>query len=89
MVDLIGKQPQRRGKKRVTTARAWISRDPNRPFWISNVYVGGSSVHSLSTKTKWRERALDFNRCHLMQALAKTSAPRIEKPHASKQLEFR
>ena len=85
MTDLVPREKKSPGRKRVTTASAWVSREKGRRFWISNVYVGSGRVQTLSTGTVSRVKALDFNRCHLLKALNGQVASQHANEH---QLEF-
>jgi hypothetical protein len=69
MTDLLLKTKGKPGRPRTVTAHAWIDRKRPTEPWKSHVYVGNARVHVLTTATTDRTKALDFNRCHLIQAL--------------------
>jgi hypothetical protein len=77
-MTLFPEDKPRPGRGRAVTAHAWIARRGRSAPWQSHVYAGGRRVHVLSTATRQREKALAFNRCHLLQVLSAKPAPAIE-----------
>jgi len=61
------------GRQRTVTAKAWISRASAGGVFQSKVSLGDGVVHVLSTKTRRRDKALCFNRCHLLHRLKSSS----------------
>jgi hypothetical protein len=79
MTDLLPPEKGRPGRRRTVTANAWIDRRGKRGPWQSHVYAGCGRVHVLSAGTPDRAKALEFNRCHLLQILhAKPATPSEE-----------
>jgi hypothetical protein len=85
MSELIPKPKPIAGRKRNVTAKAWIVwRKATRDF-VSKVSLGQGRIYERVTETGVRQKALDFNRAHLMELLNKRSgAP----PVAELQLEL-
>ena len=71
--DLLPREKSAPGRRRSVTASAWIARRQKHGAYYSNVYIGTGRVHSLSTSTMDREKALAFNRCHLLQLLNRST----------------
>jgi len=69
MNELIPREKGSPGRVRTVTASAWIARRHRGGNYHSHVYVGTGRVQVLSTHTVERVKALEFNRCHLLQAL--------------------
>ncbi len=60
-------------KTRRQTARAWIKKRPN-GIYTSHVNCQGK-LERISTGTKHRTKALDFNYLHLIKCLRNTRTP--------------
>lgn len=69
MNELFGKPPALRGRKQNVSARAWISRKSNTEAFKSHVSLGDWVTHTLSSRSRIRAAALEFNRCHLFKRL--------------------
>lgn len=69
MNELLPKPKGKPGRQRTVTAKAWISRAKPGAAFSSKVSLGDGVVHVLSTSTRVRAKALDFNRCHLLLRL--------------------
>lgn len=69
MSELIPREKGSPGRVRTVTASAWIARRHAGGNYHSHVYVGKGRVQVLSTHTAERTKALEFNRCHLIQSL--------------------
>ena len=71
--DLIPLAPGKPGRRKTVTARAWLSRPGRRGMFQSHVSLGDGRVHTLTTATLRRDKALDFNRSHLLARLHATA----------------
>jgi hypothetical protein len=60
---------QAAGRKPTLTCKAWISRRHRKGVFKSHVRLGGQRTHTLSTNTRQRQVALDFNLTHLLSRL--------------------
>ena len=80
MNELLAKPKGTPGRQRTVTAKAWISRDKAGSIFRSKVSLGDGIVHVLSTSTARRDKALDFNRCHLLSRLSATTAMPAQAP---------
>ena len=66
---LLASPPAKAGRRQSCTARAWITRVRRGDVFFSHVSLGKGRVRTLSTATKLRAAALDFNRHHLLELL--------------------
>ncbi len=70
-MDLLPRAPASPGRKQTVTAQAWIERASRKVNFISRVSLGKGRIYDRSTHTTIRAKALDFNRCHLLELLAR------------------
>jgi len=77
MPDLFHQPKLKSGRQRTVTAKAWISRARTGGVFQSKVSLGDGVVHVLSTKTRRRDKALAFNRCHLLHRLKENPKSQI------------
>jgi hypothetical protein len=68
-MDLLPRVNSAPGRKQTVTASAWIERPSRKANFISRVSLGKGRIYDLSTHTTLREKALEFNRCHLLSLL--------------------